>query len=72
MIASPLLRNVRHRVTATPVSPLLSYLLLTWHIHINPSCWTIYRSFEIILGNGNCPLDWISNSMFYTSVSQPF
>jgi len=28
----------------TPVSPLLTTL-----VHINPSYWTIYRSFEVIL-----------------------
>ena len=31
----------------TPVSPLLTRL-----IHISPSYWTIYRSFEIILEMG--------------------
>ena len=59
---SPLLRNVRHRAVITPVSPLLTRL-----IRISPSCWTINRSFEIILNNWKHPLDWISNSMFYTN-----
>jgi len=36
----------------TPVSPLLTRI-----IHISPSCWTIYRSFEIILETGT--LHWI-------------
>ena len=44
MITSPLLSNVRHSAMITPVSPRLTRL-----IHINPSCWRIYRSFEIIL-----------------------
>jgi len=46
MITS-LLSNVRHRAMLTPVSPLRTRL-----IHISPSCWTIYRSFEIILEMG--------------------
>jgi len=36
----------------TPASPLLTRL-----IRISPSCWTIYRSFEIILEMG--ALHWI-------------
>jgi len=52
MIISPLLSNVRHRPMITPVSPLLTRL-----IHISPSCWTIYRSFEIIFEMGT--LHWI-------------
>jgi len=52
MITSPLLSNVRHRVMTTPVSPPL-----TRPIHISPSCWTIYRSFEVILEIGT--LHWI-------------
>ena len=44
MMTSPLLSNIRHRAMITPVSPLLTRL-----IHISPSCWTIYRPFEIIL-----------------------
>jgi len=47
MIASPLLSNVRHRAMSTPVSPPLTRL-----IHISLSCWTIYRSCEIILQMG--------------------
>jgi len=47
MITSPLLSNVRHRAVITPVSHPLTRL-----IHISPSCWTIYRSFEIILEIG--------------------
>ena len=43
MMTSPLLSNIRHRTMITPVSPLLTRL-----IHISPSCWTIYRPFEII------------------------
>jgi len=46
----PLLRNVHHRLT--PVRPLR-----TRPIHIIPSCWTIYRSFEIILEMGT--IQWI-------------
>jgi len=47
MITSPLLSNARHRVMITPVIPLLTRL-----IHISPSCWKIYRLFEIILEMG--------------------
>jgi len=43
MITSPLLSNVRHRAMIAPLSPLLTKL-----IHISPSCWAIYRLFEII------------------------
>jgi len=42
-LTSPLLSNVRQKAI-TPASPLLTML-----VHISPSCWTIYRSFEIIL-----------------------
>jgi len=62
MITSPLLRNVRHRAMITPVCPLCTRL-----IHISSSWWIIYRSFEIILENWNCPLDWTSNPMFCTN-----
>jgi len=62
MITSKLLRNVRHRAMITPIRPLLTRL-----IRIILSCWTIYRSFEIILENWNRPLDWTSNPMFYTN-----
>jgi len=44
MITFPLLSNVRHKAIITPVRPPLARL-----IHISPSCWTIYRLFEIIL-----------------------
>ena len=66
MITSTLSRNVRHRVMIMPVIPLI-----TKPIRIGPSCWTIYRWFEIFLENGNCPLDWISNPMFYTNSLLP-
>jgi len=52
MITSPRLSNVRHRAMLTPVSPLRTRL-----IHISPSCWKIYRSFEIILEMGT--VHWI-------------
>jgi len=52
MISSPLLCNIRHRAMITPVSPLLTRL-----IHISPSYWTIYCSFEIILKMGT--VQWI-------------
>jgi len=52
MITSPLLSNVRHRAMITPVSHPLTRL-----IHIIPNCWTIYRSFEIILEMGT--VHWI-------------
>jgi len=52
MIASPLLSNIRHRPMITPVSRLLATF-----IHISPSWWTIYRSFEIILEMGT--VNWI-------------
>jgi len=44
MIASPLFSNVRQKAMITPASPLLTTL-----VHISPSYWTIYRSFEVIL-----------------------
>ena len=44
MRTRPLLRDVRHKAMIAPVSPLSTRL-----IHISPSYWTIYRSFEIIL-----------------------
>ena len=47
MIISPLFSNVSHRAIITPVSVLLTRL-----IYISSSCWTIYRSFEIILEMG--------------------
>jgi len=47
MITSPLLGNVRHRATITPVSPLSTRL-----IHIILSYWTIFYSFEIMLRKG--------------------
>jgi len=52
MITSQLLSNVRHRPMIMPVSSPL-----TWLIHISPSCWTIYRSFEIIFEMGT--VHWI-------------
>ena len=42
-----LLSNIRHGPVITPVSHPLTRL-----IHISPSCWTIYGSFEIILEMG--------------------
>jgi len=44
MRARLLLRNVHHRVTMTPVSSVRTSL-----IHISPSSWTIFHSFESIL-----------------------
>jgi len=52
MITSPLLSNVRKKAMITPASPLLTPL-----VHISPSYWTIYRSFEIILKMGT--VHWI-------------
>jgi len=52
MITSPLLSNVRQKAMITPPSPLLTML-----VHISPSYWTIYRSFEIILEVGT--VHWI-------------
>ena len=52
MITSSLLSNVRHRAMITPVRPSLTRL-----IYISPSCWIIYRSFEIILEMGT--VHWI-------------
>jgi len=52
MITFQLLSNVRHRAMITSVSPPLARL-----IHISPSCWTIYRSFDIILEMGT--VHWI-------------
>jgi len=45
----------------TPARPLRTRL-----IHISPSYWTTYRSFEIIL-IGNRLLDLNSNPMFYAN-----
>jgi len=50
----PLLRNLRHKAMVTPVSPLRTGL-----IHISPSYWTIFYSFEIIL-------EW-EKSVFYAN-----
>jgi len=47
MKTPPLLSNVRHRSMITPESPLSTRL-----IHISPSCWTIFYSFEVILKMG--------------------
>jgi len=47
MITSPLLSNVRQKTMTTPAGPLRTTL-----IHISPSYWTIYHSFEIILEVG--------------------
>jgi len=44
MITRQLLRNIRHTAMITPVSSLRTKL-----IHICPSYWTIYRSFEMNL-----------------------
>jgi len=52
VITSPLLSNVHHRAMIAPVSPLLTRL-----IHICPSYWTIFRSFDIILEMGT--VHWI-------------
>jgi len=52
MITSPLLNNAHHRAVITPVSPPRARL-----IHIRPSYWTTYRSFEIILEIGT--VHWI-------------
>jgi len=61
MSTRPLLRNVRYRVMATPVSPLHTRL-----IRIRPSSWAIYRSFEIIL-EWKLFIDWNSNPRFYAN-----
>jgi len=45
----------------TPVS-----LLLTRVIHISPSCWTVYRSFEIHLEMGTVSWIGLQNPMIYT------
>jgi len=47
MVTFPLLSNVRQKAMITPVSPLLTML-----VHIDPSYWKIYNSFEIILEMG--------------------
>jgi len=66
MITSPLLSNVRHRAMLTPVSPLRTRL-----IHISPSCWTIYRSFEIILKMElSTGLDFKSNVLYKSIASK--
>jgi len=66
MITSPLLSTVRHRAMITPVSPLLSRLIL-----ISPNCWTIYRSFEVILEMGTVPgLNFKSNVLYKSIASK--
>jgi len=52
MVISPLLSDIRQKAMITPASPLLITL-----VHISPSYWTIYRSFEIILEMGT--VHWI-------------
>jgi len=52
MITSPVFSNARHRAMITPVSHVRTRL-----IHLSPSCWTIYRSFDIILEIGT--VHWI-------------
>jgi len=47
MRAHRLLRNVCHRAMITQISPLRTRL-----IHVIPSYWTVYRSFEIIVECG--------------------
>jgi len=44
MITPPLLHNACHRAMITAASPVRTRLIL-----IIPSCWTIHRSFEIIV-----------------------
>jgi len=50
---------VTHVMEITSVCPLRTKL-----IHINPSYWTSYHLFEIIL-EWELPIDWNSNPMFY-------
>ena len=64
MITSRLLSNVHHRAI-TPVSPLLTRL-----IHISPSCWTIYRSFEITKWELSIGLDFKSNILYKSTPSK--
>jgi len=61
MTTSPLLSNVRYVTEQwiTPVSPLLTTL-----VHIGPSYWTIYCSFESILKMG--ALHWIGLQIQYS------
>jgi len=59
MVTSPLLNNVRQKAMLTPVSPVLATL-----VHISPSYWTNYRSFEITVfpkWELSAGLDFISN-----------
>jgi len=58
MMISPLLRNVHHRVMITPVSPLVTRM-----IRISPSCWTIYRSFEITVCSKMATVNWIGHQI---------
>jgi len=51
---SQLLNSVRQKAIITPAGPLLTTL-----VHISLSSWTVFRSFEIIHRNGNCPLDCV-------------
>jgi len=55
MITFPLLNNIHHRAIITPIIPLCLVIRLI-HI-INMSCWTICRSFKIILEMGT--VHWI-------------
>jgi len=66
MITSPLLSNVHHTAMITPVS-----LLLTRPIHISPSYWTIYCSFEIHLEMRTFfGLDFKSNVLYKSIASK--
>jgi len=63
MITSPLLSNVRYRPLITSVSRLLATF-----IHISPSWWKIYRSFEIILEMGT--VNWLDPKQIQCSISR--
>jgi len=68
MRTCPLLLNTHHRTMITPLDPLHTRL-----IHISPSCWTLYRSFEIILEWGSSNgLEFNSNVIWKAIASKKY
>ena len=57
----PLLRSWRHKAMITPINPLRSRLIISAR-----ATGQFFVRFKLF-SNGNCPLDWNSNSMFYAN-----
>jgi len=57
----PLLRNARHKAVITSVHPLRPRLIIS--ARVTGELFVRLKLFS----NGNCPLDWNSNSMFYAN-----